>query len=283
MIQISIPEFLERAKRLDELTHSRLPTWKNERAWAEGARDSLDECLGGVSFDPLDLLESSMFRLGPKPTFLSLSFSHHPLTLWSSEEASLDVYYWQPGETTLHDHGFHGAFMPVAGDYAEAIYDYKTVTELGAGVELGELTKTREQELLPKGQAVAIYHAPDFIHQVSHQSFCVTLCLRSRFTGPELSDYYFPGLKVCGDSQKAVSAREDLQRLSLLREMRPEKLKPLIEATPEGVLARWWLKDISEGFHKPLKPMIKEELLRRPHGKAIIAASLLRELSMQGH
>lgn len=275
MSKITIPEVLDRAERLNRLAHSQVASWKNEKQWAEGARDCLQECLGGVSFDPVDLLEASMFRQGPKPTFPSLGFSHHPLTLWSSDEMSLDVYYWHPGETTLHDHGFHGAFMPVMGDYAEVVYDYKMTVELGMGVEQGELTKKTEQEVLPNGQAVAIYHAPAFIHQVSHQSFCVTICLRSRFSGLALSDYYFPGIKICGHAQQAISAREDLQRLALLKDLRATHVQEYLSAATLGTLARWWLKDICEGMYKPLKPLIEAELLRRPHGEAILAARLV--------
>lgn len=272
MRAILIPELLERAQRLNTLAHAAVARWPSETHWSEGARDCLQECLGGMHFDPMELLEASMFRQGPRPTFPSLGFSHHPLTLWSSDLMSLDVYYWYPGETTLHDHGFHGAFMPVMGDYAEVVYEFKKTRELGAGVEQGELLKKTEQEVLPNGEAVAIYHAPAFIHQVSHQSFCVTICLRSTFSAPALSDYYFPGLKISGQPLEAISAREDLQRLALLLDLRPARVREFIAAASLGTLARWWLKDLCEGMHKPLKPLIHAELLRRPLGESILAA-----------
>ncbi len=274
MKQIPVAELFTRAARLKNLAHETMSQWHDDVAWANGARDCLEECLGGVSFDPIDLLEASMFREGPRPTFLNLSFSQHPLTLWSSEEMSLDVYYWRPGETTLHDHGFHGAFMPVVGEYAEVVYDFKLTTDLGRGLELGVLSKLRDQELLAVGKATAIFHAPLFIHQVTHQSYCVTLCLRSRFQGREISDYFFPGIKVAGNSALSISAREDLQRLAILQEMRPDKVRPLIKATPLGTLGRWWLKDLSDGQHRSLKPLIREELLGRPHGKTLLEATL---------
>jgi hypothetical protein len=274
MKQISIPELLNRSERLKTLAHEKMGQWPEDVTWAKGARDCLEECLGGVSFDPIDLLEASMFREGPRPTFLNLSFSQHPLTLWSSDDMSLDVYYWRPGETTLHDHGFHGAFMPVVGEYAEVVYDFKLTEDLGRGLELGVLTKIRDQELLTVGKATAIFHAPLFIHQVTHQSYCVTLCLRSRFQGREISDYFFPGIKVAGNSVLSISAREDLQRLAILQEMRPEKVLPLIAVTPLGTLGRWWLKDLGDGQHRSLKPLIREELLKRPHGQSVLAATL---------
>jgi hypothetical protein len=274
MKQISIPELLERSQRLKTRAHDALALWTDDGAWANGARDCLEECLGGVSFDPIDLLEASMFREGPRPTFSNLSFSQHPLTLWSSAEMSLDVYYWRPGETALHDHGFHGAFMPVVGEYAEVVYDFQLTQDLGRGLELGVLSKVRDQELLAVGKATAIFHAPLFIHQVTHQSYCVTLCLRSRFQGREISDYFFPGIKVAGNSALSISAREDLQRLAILHELRPEKVSPLIAATPLGTLGRWWLKDLSDGQHRALKPLIRQELLGRPHGEVLLAATL---------
>ncbi len=271
----AMKNFFERATILSKEAHTKVASWKTDEQWALGARDLLEATFGGFKFDPIELLEASMFRTGPRPTFSSLNFSHHPLTIWSSDEMSLDLYYWHPGDTTMHDHGFHGAFMPVAGDYAETIHRFTKELEIGRGIELGQI-ESNEMQILPNGKAVAIFHAPTFVHQVTHQSFCVTMCLRSKFTGLELSDYYFPGLKVSTKSSWVISANEDFQRFGLLNELRPEKAAELLKKTPTDVLTRWWLRGVTDGHRKELKTMFKDELMRREHGQIVLSAEQLR-------
>lgn len=268
-------DFFDRATHLSLEAHAKVASWETDDQWALGARDVLEATFGGFAFDPVELLEACMFRTAPILTFPSLNFSHHPLTIWSSEDMSFDLYYWQPGETTLHDHGFHGAFMPVVGDYAETVYHFTKKFDVGRGIEVGEL-KSEELQVLPNGKAVAIFHAPSSIHQVTHQSFCVTMCLRSKFTGPELSDYYFPGLKVSTKKSWVIGAHEDLQRFTLLHELKPEKSRELLKNTPTDTLARWWLKRGTDGPRKELRPLFQEELASRKYGKIVLSTEQLR-------
>lgn len=262
---MSISHFLAQSQKLKNVAHDRVQSWHDDLAWAYGARDVLQEVLGDCSFDPMELLDVSMYRHGPVPTFQGLGFSDHPLTLWSTEIMSLDVYYWYPGETAPHDHGFHGAFMPIKGEYAETIYQFMSQVDLGEGMELGQLT-AGEKVVLNNGVAQAITHAPSFIHQVSHESFCVTLCLRSRFSGLAMSDYYSPGIRLSTRKDLVNAAQEDWQRFMLLLDFKRELIPSLLKRASLPVLSRWWLKQMYPAHRKDIKLLLTEEILSRQYG-----------------
>ena len=269
---MSISQFLAQTQTLQELAHARAKTWHDDLAWAHGAREVLQEVLGNCSFDPMELLAASMYRQGPTPTFQGLGFSDHPLTLWSTETMSLDVYYWYPGDTAPHDHGFHGAFMPVQGEYAETIYQFMSEIDLGEGMELGKLI-AGEKVILKNGVAQAITHAPSFIHQVSHESFCVTLCLRSRFMGLPMSDYFSPGIKLSTRRDLVNGALEDWQRFMLLMDFKRDLMPDLLRRAGLPLLSRWWLKEFYPAHRQDIKELLRKEILSRPYGERVFERS----------
>ena len=269
---MSISHFLSQTQKLQELAHERAKSWHDDLTWANGARDVLQEVLGDCSIDPMELLETSMYRQGPVPTFQGLGFSDHPLTLWSTETMSLDVYYWYPGDTAPHDHGFHGAFMPVQGEYAETIYQFMSEIDLGEGMELGKLI-AGEKVILKNGVAQAITHAPSFIHQVSHESFCVTLCLRSRFMGLPMSDYFSPGIKLSTRKDLVNGALEDWQRFMLLMDFKRDLMPDLLRRAGLPLLSRWWLKEFYPAHRQDIKELLRKEILSRPYGERVFERS----------
>lgn len=265
----TIETFFTKALELQDLVEARAASWTSEDEWATNAALLLEESLGSLRVTPTEILERAMFRQGPGPTFAGLDFSHHPLTLWSNDEASLDVYFWYPGETAPHDHGFHGAFMPIFGEYAEARLSFSPSVELGEGLWLGDLDSGPEITC-PIGVARPIFHAPGFIHQVNHHSFCVTLCLRSRFGGVPLSDYFASGIKLQNDRVLATRALEDWQRLVLLDDLSPAVVPQYLTRASLPTLARWWLKVLGPGARRSLREKLRLELLRREHGARIL-------------
>lgn len=265
----TIETFFTRARELQARVEARASDWTSPDDWATNAALLLEESLGNLRVTPTEILERAMFRQGPAPTFAGLDFSHHPLTLWSSDVASLDAYFWYPGETAPHDHGFHGAFMPIFGEYAEAPLTFTPSAELGEGLWLGALA-TGPEVLCPLGTARPIFHAPAFIHQVTHHSFCVTLCLRSRFGGEPLSDYFASGVKLQNDRVLATRALEDWQRLVLLDDLSPAVVPQYLERATLGTLARWWLKVLGPGARRSLREKVRLELLRREFGARIL-------------
>jgi hypothetical protein len=206
--------------------------------WAHVAQNLLDRHFSTFKFDPVTLLEQSLGReVLSGATFPSLGFSHHPMTLVAREAFNIDLYFWLPSDTLPHDHGFHGAFMPLYGDYAQTLYAFKEEKDLGEGVIRGTLIKG-ETTLLPNNKAHAILHAPDFIHAVLHESFCVTLVLRSKNQGEVLSDYY-PGFKIKNLVNLTQRSLADWQRLGLLSHLAADQLERHLTQVSSAQLIRW--------------------------------------------
>lgn len=248
---------MDLAARLESLTQSAQahlsPTLRSTE-WAHVAQNLLDQDFSTFKFDPVTLLEQSLGReVLSGATFPSLGFSHHPMTLVARETFNIDLYFWLPSDTLPHDHGFHGAFMPLYGDYAQTLYNFKEEKDLGEGVIRGTLIKG-ETTLLPNNKAHAILHAPDFIHAVLHESFCVTLVLRSKNQGEVLSDY-FPNWRVKNILSLHQKAQALRQQLSLLAHLDAKKSSSQLRHVPSGILVRWlvseeldpsWLRSVTE-------------------------------------
>lgn len=237
-----------------------------DREWADQAAKLLSKHFFDYHLNPVELIEKSMNRnqlLGS--TFPSLGFSHHPMTLYASDFFNIDLYFWLPSDTLPHDHGFHGAFMPLYGDYAQKIYQFTDEIDLGEGVSRGVLVDG-DLIVLENNKAHPIYHAPDFIHEVVHESFCVTIVLRSRNKGEVLSDY-FPRLRIKNLHYESMKAEEDWQRLILLEHLAPERLQFQFSEVSSGRLIRWLMR---EEKSLKLKKLILQEAQMRLELKDII-------------
>ena len=232
---------MELAARLELLRAQghQLHSSLSDEDWAHCARALLDEYFSDLRFEPQDFLLSHLQEdILPGATFPSLGFSHHPMTLLATPSFNLDIYFWLPSDTLPHDHGFHGAFMPIYGDYAQTLYTFKEERDLGEGVMAGQLVRG-ETALLANNQAHAILHAPKFIHAVLHESFCVTLVLRSKNSGEVLSDYS-PRFRIKNDllaSQRAEALSQRLQLLAHLGHKTP------LEEVSSGTLVRWLMSE----------------------------------------
>ncbi len=258
-------DLLSRIEKLTATAHHSLSPSLPSSQWAEKARDLLDEHFFDFHLDPELLLVDFLNQdVHPQATFPSLGFSHHPVTLYASELFNLDLYFWLPSDTLPHDHGFHGAFMPLWGDYAQTIYEFKEEQDLGEGVVTGVL-KAGEAKLLPNNKAHTILHAPKFIHAVLHESFCVTIVLRSKNQGEVLSDYY-SHFKIKNLPSEIQKAQADWQRLDLLTHLQSEQIPQRLKSVSSARLVRWVYH---AGHNSRLQSWVKSEALTRSELKSM--------------
>ena len=253
---------MDLAARLESLTQSaqaHLSAKLTSQEWSHTAANLLDQHFSTFKFDPVTVLKQNIGQeVMAGATFPSLGFSHHPMTLVARETFNIDLYFWLPSDTLPHDHGFHGAFMPLSGDYAQTLYTFKEEIDLGEGVISGTLIKG-ETTLLPNNKAHVILHAPDFIHAVLHESFCVTLVLRSKNQGEVLSDYY-PHFRLKNILLSAQRAQSFSQKLQLLTHLGADNLTGYLSQVKSGTLVRILL----EGAGSPSwQKLVKAEASRR--------------------
>ncbi len=256
-----------RVQKLSENAHQILSSKLSNNDWSQTSAELLNQHFKDFKVSPALVLEESLNReLVSGATFPSLGFSHHPMTLYAGPLFNVDLYFWLPSDTLPHDHGFHGAFMPLFGDYAQTLFSFHTESDLGEGVFKGRLSEEKSG-LLENNKAHTTLHAPDFIHAVLHESFCVTLVLRSKNSGEPLSDYT-PYFKIKNLVEQSQQAQEDWQRLELLTHLESQGVKLHLEHASSARLIRWLHQNESPSR---LRSEVLQALCRRSDFKDTIA------------
>jgi hypothetical protein len=115
-------------------------------------------------------------------------FGNPPVTVFSSGQFYIDVLFWLDGTTTIHEHGFCGAFHVLAGSSMESRYTFATETRLGDHVKLGELALAGVEHLR-QGNTRPIHPGDALIHALFHlERPSVSVVVRTEghpFIGPQ--------------------------------------------------------------------------------------------------
>jgi hypothetical protein len=167
------------------------------REFVGPAAELLREFLAaGWGFEPLvELLERQL----PSQDRVNPSFGEPALTLFLHDDFRIDAHCWRQGATSIHHHGFSGAFGLLTGTGLQRSFAFAgTQPTTSAAVELLEglserVTVLREADVWP------IEEGPGFVHQVTHlESPAVTLVLRSHgaLSGVVEWSYLPPGVRV---------------------------------------------------------------------------------------
>jgi hypothetical protein len=147
-------------------------------------------------------------------------FGQPPVTLFYGPRFCIDVYFWMESTTTIHDHGFCGAFTVLQGSSVQTRYLFKNRREINPYFYAGELS-CEGAEMLRLGEVRAIHPGEEFIHSVFHLEHpSVTLCIRTldSCTPHPQCDFYPPYFAqspfyVCPTKNKKVAAAETLVRI----------------------------------------------------------------------
>ena len=95
-------------------------------------------------------------------------FSNLPLMLYRSEGFYLELLVWTKGTTSIHQHGFSGAFRVVAGSSLHTDYRFLAHRHLGSHMTVGEVQACGMRRLVA-GDVMPIRSGPDgLIHSLFH-------------------------------------------------------------------------------------------------------------------
>lgn len=131
----------------------------------------------------------------PEPVDPGTPFADPPVTLWRSARFVVDIHFWITPETSLHDHGFVGAFANLMGESLHGVYRMGAVDEPEPGVMVTSL-ELRALERLDRGSVRPIHGGRQFVHRVSHISRpTVTLSVRTvgQVGWPQYT-YFYPSI-----------------------------------------------------------------------------------------
>jgi hypothetical protein len=95
------------------------------------------------------------------------NFSNLPITLFSSTRFYIDIYFWLEGTTTIHQHGFAGAFQVLSGGSLHGQYEFRSRQRVSPHFAIGRLLPKRF-DLLSRGDIHEIIPGEDYIHSLFH-------------------------------------------------------------------------------------------------------------------
>ena len=149
-------------------------------------------------------------RLPEQVNFHS-GFGEPPLVVYEEPRFYAEVLFWFHGRTSIHGHGFYGAYQVLAGYSIEAQFAYHRDHEPVPGIQVGALEPTALRLITPGG-ITRILPEEAFIHTVMHMGNpSLTLVIRNK-GGLVQFDYSMNGLGVNAyqDSQSHVRQAEVL-------------------------------------------------------------------------
>lgn len=135
----------------------------------------------------------------PKQRKVSDQFGQPPTVMFSSAGLEVHALTWIDGTTSIHQHGFDGAFRVLQGSSLHAEYTFDQSDRLADGhLIVGDLAM-RRSEVLTKGAVRRIPAGPGFIHSLFHlERPSVTIVVRNGWSDlpfPQY-DYRHPGLGI---------------------------------------------------------------------------------------
>lgn len=134
----------------------------------------------------------------PEQKDLYAKFGDPPLTLFAESRFHIDVYFWFEGTTSIHQHGFCGAFQVIHGSSIHSHYEFLPRREVSSFCRIGEM-RLLVSELLGVGDIQTIDPGAGYIHSLYHLEHpSATLIIRTSRSALELPQFSYlkPGLAV---------------------------------------------------------------------------------------
>ncbi|MEA2562598.1 MAG: hypothetical protein QOH06_4102 [Acidobacteriota bacterium] len=144
-------------------------------------------------------------------------FGEPPVMVFQGQRFYIEALFWFSGTTSIHEHGFSGAFAVLAGSSVHSHWRFIPQRTINSRMLCGRLERVTTEILRPGG--IRPIHAGDqLIHQLFHLELpSVTIVVRTYEDRPNLPQYNYlpPGLAVDPLDQD----QQRIRRLILLRNM----------------------------------------------------------------
>ena len=168
---------------IHELASSVRKQWKRVDYCESSLPDIAVEAFGAASLpDGLNLSKLLTWGITAEPLPVqgnNTGFGNPPICLHHDERFYIDAYVWRDSTTTIHDHGFNGAFCVLQGESLQTRFRFQADDHPTASLEFGDL-HAADCEVLSRGDIRPIHSGSKLIHSVFHLMHpSVTLCIRS--------------------------------------------------------------------------------------------------------
>ncbi len=165
-----------------------------------------------------EVIEALLFDPHMPPQPQELSFGQPPILVYSHPRFYIEVLCWMDATTTIHQHGFSGAFHVLAGSSVHTRYEFTLRERINQHFLLGDV-RFSSCEILSAGDTRMIRSGKDFIHALFHlQRPSITIVLRTRSEAEASPQYNYlpPNLALNPfDKQNVDAQREQILRMLL--------------------------------------------------------------------
>lgn len=130
----------------------------------------------------------------PLQNDLAEAFGEPPITVYRARDFHVEVLFWLRNTTTIHTHGFSGAFQPLAGERLQTRHAFDVRERVNARLLFGDV-RFVGAELLRPGDVVEITNdlAHALVHLTAPSATIVVRTASDPYAGPQY-DYRAPGL-----------------------------------------------------------------------------------------
>jgi hypothetical protein len=117
--------------------------------------------------DPRGIVDAVMKAELPQQLDPKGLFGQPPVTVFRARRFYIDVLFWVDGTTTIHDHGFSGAFQVLVGKSIETNFAFVPTHDVDGHFKFGDLQVTGSA-LRCAGDVRAVPAGPSYIHSLFH-------------------------------------------------------------------------------------------------------------------
>src|SRR5262249_43960102 len=158
--------------------------WKyrdyDEEIFPSIAAEALNETDPSKWVNPWDIIRwvNTTDQL-PTQQDIPAAFGNPPITLFNGPRFHIDVYYWVDGTTSIHQHGFCGAFQVLLGSSIHSHYRFTPRRVINQNLMVGDIS-LEAVDLLEKGAIKRILAGNEYIHSLFHLDRpSATICVRT--------------------------------------------------------------------------------------------------------
>lgn len=140
----------------------------DEEVFPEIAAQALTETAPYQHVDPWEIIRW-LYTTAQLPNQQDVpgEFGNPPITLYTGPRFYIDVYYWLDGTTSIHQHGFCGAFQVLLGSSILSEYRFEPEQRINKHFLAGQI-KLNQIELLRQGDTRPIPPESKYIHSLFH-------------------------------------------------------------------------------------------------------------------
>jgi len=126
-------------------------------------------------------LRSWALRESARPAQISVynTFGQPSITLFNNERFAVDLYFWVDFDTSIHSHGFRGAFKVIHGESLQEVFRTPVLETISDDLIIVDMADAKVEKLA-QGSVRSIAPGSDLTHRVIHLTNpTVSLCVKT--------------------------------------------------------------------------------------------------------